>query len=402
MNVSRQSFTTQDAAGSATAFFRRVAATDFRRERATEWERRRLAKAGFTRPLVQNYAAWRSSLLYVAAALLLFSSIWNLATFESVGSAGTGQDAVQGDLSVVDGIGLTSEVFVLLGTLVVVGAAAAWPYLNLSRILARVGWLVMLGVPLLLALFPLASMVELRGQNPQALGLIRTFLGVLFALKVFVTIGPRVLALIPGAIRAAMALKTLLPESRGLGWLVAIFAPLWAVLLLVLLATVNQFQGSILLVLGILFLLLSTVVLVAHARGLVLPCPPQQATRRVLLPRAIAAGLTGVGAILVLCAAFDLGGADIAGDVIAFGFGVIGSVLLMTVVASDAIVPLLRLNHAMRREFAEGPLREQFEARLDGLDFRPSAAAAVEATPVETVEATCVEPVQAASARDTT
>ncbi|MFP4353812.1 MAG: hypothetical protein ACLFUJ_01720 [Phycisphaerae bacterium] len=358
------------------AFFRRVATSDFRLERPTDWERGRLEKQGIVNPLAQTYAAWRSSLLYLAAACVLFGAIWSLATIDLIAGSELLENPqlkqafrVEGDPGVIDGFQITSAVFVLIGALTVCVAAPLWPRVRLSRLLARIGWLVMFLAPLVLYVIPIASMVEIqsRAQDPITTAMAEVS-NMIFRLGiagfVLAKVGPRWLALMPGIIRSSMTLKTLLPEARGPGWTAVLLAPLFSMLLLILLAVINQLQGSALLILGMICLMLSPLVFVVRARALVRPCRPEDVAAAVVWPRRIAFAIAALGFLLLLIWGFMTLS---AGDVIAFAISTIGSVLLMMVVGADFILPLLRSSQESTKQFVASPLCDALDQRCDQL-----------------------------------
>ena len=65
--------------------FRRLFVSDFQKEHATEAERAVLARAPapVVNPLVQDYAAWRRSLLWIAGVALVLLALFEFATFQS-------------------------------------------------------------------------------------------------------------------------------------------------------------------------------------------------------------------------------------------------------------------------------------------------------------------------------
>jgi hypothetical protein len=398
------------------AFLRRIATSDFRIERPTSWERARLEKQGIVNPLAQKYAAWRASLLYFSAACVLFGAIWGLATIELI------EDDVMpanqlfrldGDPGVINGFQIVSSVFVLLGALTVCVSAPLWNRVRLSRLLARTGWMVMFVAPLVLYVVPIASSISIESRladpGVETFAKLLDFVLIKLGIAAFVLlkIGPRWLALMPGIIRSSMTLKTLMPEARGPGWTVVLLAPLFSVLLLVILAVVNQLEGNALLILGVIFMMVAPLVYVIRAKSVVRPCRPEDVGAAVAWPRRIAFIVGTLGFVLLLIWAFDKFD---AGDVIAFAISTIGSVLLMMVVGADFILPLLRSSQASTKSFVASPLcgalDERCEQLADVLEKRTPLSGALSATPtvvarpvdqappkqVESVEARPVDP----------
>lgn len=402
------------------AFFRRVFASDFRTEQATRIERSRLARRGVVDPLAQNFVAWRSSILYVSAVCLLFYGIWNLATFtmtetevrENVANkveaalksqfpnANEAQikHAVDqqvdstirmfgsGNLGVVDNFKIISLISVLIGAAGVIASAVIWPMAKASRIMALVSWLIMFVTPLILSMFPVIGMMDMGHLKEQEAEELKKLLGFVFAVEMLSMTGPRVLALLPGVTRASLTLKTFLPESPTPGWAAAAVSPLWGLFLFVIIGTVNQLQGSYKLLIGFLFLFLAAMIPLITARRLIKPCTLQETTMAVTWPRRIAAVFNIVGVILIVWSVFEFPDVH-AGKVIAFLVGTLGNVFLMSVVASDIVLAMMRMSFKQEQEFLESEYCKDLDAKLSGIgrDLSRKGAAAPAGQPAPVV-----------------
>ena len=380
-----------------TAFFRRIFWCDFRSERAVGWESRSLQRRGLAHPLVQAYAAWRWPLLAMAIPLLLFQGIWDLATFTwstaSVKEIPEGQRALEvigtASFDLFDAFRLLGIISILIGAVMMAMAVGFWSRVRTSRTLALIGWLIMFAVPFLLAIFPHASLMNLEqldAQNPQAASLVKKAMGMLFALMTALALGPRIFALLPGMIRSSLTLKTLLPESSATGWLTAIFAPLWAAFLLLALVVTNQFQVSLKLVFGLMFLLMAPLVFVIRARAIIRPCRAAELAKAVLWPRRIATLINLTGVVLLVWTFFEMGG---VGSVFAFVLGALANILVLSVVASDFMLPLLRWSFQSGQDFQSTDLRPALEQKYQA--FLPARPAIIEAARA-VVEAKVVPP----------
>lgn len=86
-----------------------------------------------------------------------------------------------------------------------------------------------------------------------------------------VTLLPTVLSLVPGAQRACLRVKTLLPESMLPGWFLVAAAPFYALFLLVIFVAVNQIASDLIFVIGMFLFLAAPFIYVARAEVFVRP-----------------------------------------------------------------------------------------------------------------------------------
>jgi hypothetical protein len=362
---------------------RRMTLLDFQRERATQQERALLAASPtpITHPVAQDFAAWRHSLLWVAAGAALLNAVSQLVGFnplaESVPAAA--RDAIGvANLALVDNASRALLIVLFIGTFLVAVAALTWRHPRGSGLLARIGWLVMFLTPLVLAGVPYTRLMDLSHLPEQAKEQVSTSLGAALALGVFFNVGPRAVALFPGIIRSSLAVKTLLPESSVPGWAVATIAPLYVVFLWVLVTGLLQTQASFFLLGGLACLTLSPLVFVLRRRALIRPQTPHDAARIVTTTKRIAGIFGTAGFILV--AIFLLRRPQIdAFDLLAFISGVLSNVLLLTVVGADALLRVIRSAHEVSGAFHNSALAETLGDKLNALDpledrRRPSAS----------------------------
>jgi hypothetical protein len=393
----------QNFAQTFVAFFRRLFWCDFRTERATDWESRRLQRAGFQSPLAQAYVAWRWPLLAMAVPLLLFQGIWDLATFTwlttEIKKSPEGEATLDllgtGSFDLFDASRLMGIISIFIGAVMMGLATGFCMRFRLSRLLTQIGWIIMFVTPFLLAIFPQVSLMNFEklqekaaetarnaGVNPEqaaeaaekAVQMARMLMGGIFAFAMLQALGPRILGLFPGMIRSSVTIKTLLPESSAAGWLTTISAPIWTLFLLLGLVVMNQMQESVKLALGLMFWILSTLVYVVWAKVIVRPCAASELGRAVIWPRRISTLLNLVGAILLVWSFFEVAG---AGDVFSFILGALGNMLVLTVVASDFVLPLLRWSFHEGRQFHLSPLMPALEAKYEAFTPIPPAQVTV-------------------------
>jgi len=390
---------------------RRVVRSDFQRERATDKEREQLATCpeAITNPMVQDYVAWRRSLLWVAAVLIGLYAVLSLdsfTTFEAQVVAGSGQtyemyraehqrlpewqrnmapmqsreaweaerfEAVRemfggGNADLITGIGVITLLSVIVSAILLAIAAQQWKSVQKSRRWSRAAWLVMFGVPFLISFLPITAMMDFDEINPQ-LGdaeQLKTLMGATFAIGVFMTIAPKAIALFPGIIRSCISLKTLVPESATPGWIAAAMAPLYAIFLLTLVSVMNQVQGDILLVGGVICYIVAPLIYVWKADQVVRPHTPEEITTVLHGVRQLASIFTIVGSVLLAAFIFRMPNMDFE-NAMSFLMGVAGNVLLMTVVAADLVVALLYQGYRQSREFAGTELEASLDVKYQAL-----------------------------------
>ena len=354
---------------------RRMTLLDFQRERATDQERAQLAASATPvhHPIAQDYAAWRRSLLWVAAGAALLHVVFQLAGFNPLADSvplNARRAIGPANLAIVDNATRVLHAALLLGTALVALAALAWRSVRASVLLARTGWLLMFITPLALAALPFTRLMDLQHLPTHVRDQLTQGLGAALALGVFFNVGPRAVALFPGIIRSSLAIKTLLPESSVPGWAVAIVAPLYVVFLWVLVTGVLQTQTSYFLLGGLICLTLSPAVFVVRRSALIRPQTPAEAARVVTLTKRVAGVFGTAGLVLITLFLLRRPNVDVF-DLLAFVSGVLGNVLLLTVVGADALLRVLRSAHDVSRAFHNGQLAAALEEKLAALD--PSA-----------------------------
>jgi hypothetical protein len=213
------------------------------------------------------------------------------------------------DWSSLSGLGVLLELLRLLALFALPIAAfagsRAWERHRRSRTIVIIGWLIAFLTPLILALFPFAWRVDMpdsRGAEVQQIG---TFLAVIGAVSVYITLMPAVLSLIPGVLRACLRIKALLPESILPGWFLIAATPLYVLLFLVIFTTINQVAGHILLMLGVFALLGAPLLYLFNAGTFTRPLRTPPEVRRIGVIQNIALAVTGIGLLLLLIWAFN-------------------------------------------------------------------------------------------------
>lgn len=394
----------------------RVVRSDFNREHATEGEKRKLAASPMPLhdQLVQNYAVWRKSALWIGAiatlALVLISLIGFEETYETTrrkmaqpmakqavdqlvqtGQVGERQRSEAEDhitdeimtkfvgrsnTEIVDGIHALMIIASGVGGILIAIAAFKWADLALSKRLARIGWLIMFVAPFIVAMIPITSMFEwepitaenaqMREFYTQTREQFKQSFSIAFAAGTFLLIGPKVLSLFPGIIRSSMTLKTLLPEAIAPGWAAVLTAPIFVLFLMFIVAILAQVQGSAMLFFGTAMLIGSPIVYVVKSREVLAPHTAQGASGIIVVIRRIAGALAVLGAVILGAYALDQ---ELVGvwDITKFLLSFLASVLALTVVASDFILAVIWAGYAQGKAFQGTPLQESLETKFRSL-----------------------------------
>jgi hypothetical protein len=350
---------------------RRVARGDFQLERATDHERAELAAARppVVSPVAQDYAAWRGSILWAATVAAGANALFEFLGFHPLAEQLPPQALAAlgpGNVALVDWAGRSGIIALLVGSGLVLLAALSWRAVRASILLARTGWLVMFLTPFVLAALPYTRMMDLGHLAAPVRERLTTALGTAFALSIFFSVGPRAVALFPGIIRSSLAVKTLLPESPSPGWVVTIVGPLYSVFLLVLVAGVIQTQASFFLLGGVVCMMLSPAVYVVRRKALIRPQTPAEAARVVSTTKR-AAGIFSLAGVVLLTIFVVRRPQLEVWNLLGFLMGVVGNVLVLTVVGADLVLGMLRAAHEQQRSFHESELARSLDEKLRAL-----------------------------------
>jgi hypothetical protein len=361
----------KEQANLATVFVRRVARSDFTKERATDDERKQLESTSrpVTNPLAQDYAAWRRAVLWLAAITLSILVIIELATYQDTADVLEPQqvrEVGRGNLETLDSIQWILTLSLVVGAVMTVAAAWRWRDVRLSRRLARWGFLIMFLTPFAIAAIPITSMLDFGHLSEQEQKAISVLLGLQLGLGMFMTLGPRAIALFPGIIRSSMTLKTLLPESAAPGWAAAILAPLYSLFLLVLVSMINQMSGNFFLLAGLACLMVGPMVYLRRHRDVLRSHTTEEAAVLVAGIRRQALLFNVAGSVLLLIFIIDL---ELLGfeEAVTFALSIAGNVLLLTAVGSDLILALLRSQYVQTRQFQGTELQKSLDEKFEAL-----------------------------------
>lgn len=192
--------------------------------------------------------------------------------------------------------------------------------------------------------------------------------GLVFGVQALLALGPKVISLMPGLIRASIVSKLLFPGMSAPGWLMILAAPLYALFAYIIVLLPYQITGSWYFVAGNVFLLAAQIFIAWSGRVFTTPLDSSDAHDRIhrawmayILLMSVAAGFLVFG-LYEFITELDLGIIRIFSGVLSF----FSNVLLLTLIFTDGIVG--GMSYFRKRVFPD-PRREQLlrdsEQKLD-------------------------------------
>jgi hypothetical protein len=243
----------------------------------------------------QRYLVWRRSVLLavsVPMAIIALLALIDLAM--NLYENGPGLSA----LGILVLILRTAILFVLPVTAFM--AARVWDDQRKSRKILLIGWLITLGLPLLLALLPFSWMVNTQGATAEQLQQVSATLSLAGAMQAYITLMPAVLSLIPGVLRGCLRIKALLPQAILPGLFLVAATPLYVMLFMVIFTTINQVVGNFLLVLGVLALAGSAVVYLFYSGTLMRPLRTEEEFAKIGTAQMQSTIVMAIGLVLIV------------------------------------------------------------------------------------------------------
>jgi hypothetical protein len=406
-----------EVASLAKVFMRRIFASNFVAEAALPEERAILEKADIPvkSPMAQNFAAWRRAMLWFSGIALIIATILTII----VEAGDTFRPMVP---PVIRNMWIALQVISLLSPVLVIMAALRWMNMRRSRRRARWGWFLQFFGPLLLLLLPVkhlttnedlaraglaanyeAQVKQFNERIDQASGTdrsqlkeqleafekdfkerepdlvrqvlatesqnieqARTGIAAAMGLFVFITLAPRVVGLFPGIVRSSLTLRTLVPESPVPGYIIALIEPLFMVFIMVCVVIAAQ-AGNALTFFGLLAFLASTFMLMREVRTLCTPMNAEAMNAHIKPLRKRLLIVAGIGIILILVGLHEAW-KEVGGWKIAAVVGhLIGNIFLLTAVASDFFIGLMKFSFDQEKQIRTSPLYSDMENRFADL-----------------------------------
>ncbi|MEZ4404123.1 MAG: hypothetical protein R3B06_29140 [Kofleriaceae bacterium] len=349
-------------------------------------ERYELAHASppIVEPNLQAFLAWRRSVLFLVACALVPLSLIGLYN----GLSGKLPDPIR-FVKVAPAVAET--VFLLICWL----QLRRWAHWRTQRRWLFWGWLLFMVTPFIVFVYPLKTILAdlpttkagllAKKQSLEAMGLLgsvnelkrmkdQILLPFMFSMIAMLQLAPKAISLMPGLMRASMVVKLLFPGSTAPGWLIAMAAPIYSLLVYVILIIPYQFTGDGRFITGILLVVVGQAVLARAGFRLARPLSEDEAVRYIKQIRLVYMLTMVLSAVLIVAALYklvitlNLRISDVVLSVLKFE----SNVLMLTLVGADLVVT----NLDRARSYTTGASHmevaaEQKIAAFVGLDAPP-------------------------------
>lgn len=243
---------------------------------------------------------------------------------------------------------------------------ARWADWLKTRKLLFVTWLVYFLFPFLLFLFPFREIVNEVGDGGEVGQAEALIFGMLFSLQAIMTLAPKAISLMPGLLRAAVAAKLLFPGGSAPGWLMVLAAPIYGLLVYVVLMLPYQLTGSGWFVLAMLGLIGAQIWLSVTGFALARPLTEPDAVRLVQRARLGYTVFNAVGLIflavgfLTLIDELQINVVSVFNLFLTF----LANVMVLTLVGTDLLVASLARGCEASR--LAGALSTDYGTRVEG------------------------------------
>ena len=257
----------------------------------------------------QDYLAWRRSVLQIAFVMLALSAVFALVTFALDAAK---QDNTQNqpfDKELVNAMAFTAVLAKSFLAAMVFLAWKHWRDLPRAHRRVKLGWVVGLLVPFVIALVPVSELLKLGGRThelgrEQLMGV--QFLGLIIGLVSFLQLLPSVISVFVGALRAGLMTTRFLPESAIPGWVVGMAAPVLSLLILAIFVLLNQIAGNTLLLVGFSLVILNFLLYARFGPRLARSYRREDLEREFGQLRKQSGLLLGGGCVCILIALFSI------------------------------------------------------------------------------------------------
>jgi hypothetical protein len=246
-----------------------------------------------------------------------------------------------------------------------------WTRWRHQRRIIFFAWALYFFSPFLVYLYPFRSAfdhsyAELRAAATALTGMPlktaqsqqRMLVGMLFGVQALLALGPKVISLMPGLIRASIVSKLLFPGTTAPGWLMMLAAPFYALFAYIIVLMPYQITGSWEFLVGNAGILLAQVFIGWSGRRLTTPLTAAESHKRIHSAWLAYIGMLVLSAGLMLYGLADfiaelhIGPVRMVTGVLSF----VGNVLVLTLIGTDAIVASMAM---FRRKAEPDPVREQ-------------------------------------------
>jgi hypothetical protein len=192
--------------------------------------------------------------------------------------------------------------------------------------------------------------------------------GLAFGVQALLGLGPKVISLMPGLIRASIVAKLQFPGTTAPGWLMMLAAPFYALFAYIIVILPYQITGSWQFIIGNTGILAAQVFIGTAGRRLTVPLSAQESHDRIHRSWLAYIGILVVSALFMVYGLYEFikelhfGTVRVVTSILT----VVSNVLLDTLIGTDAIVSAMAY---FRRRGERDPVREQLldeaAAKLD-------------------------------------
>ena len=284
------------------------------------------AQPAITDESQQAFMAWRRSVLFVAALLMvpvaILHAIDNTNFEDNTPEIWKTLAYIQVMVEVVFAVFLWTQV----------GKWRAWR--TQSRRIAW-GWLLYFLTPFLVFLYPFASAVNYgEGDTRTA----KMAVGMAIGAQAFLSLAPKIISLLQGLIRASIATKTLFPGASAPGWMMVIAAPLYMIIFYVFVLLPYHFTDSGLVVLGTLLVLTAKGTLVRAGLALTRPMTDDVARKATQRAQTLWMALLVAGIGCIVGGLWELIEKASPVSLATFALSMGANIMLLTLIATDALI----------------------------------------------------------------
>lgn len=321
-----------------------------------------------TDPDQQAFLAWRRSVLLLVGLIFIPLTVSRF-------------------LEAFDGpaLGTTGRVFQMLPAfaealfcLVALDQLKNWAQWKKQRRILFFAWGLYFLAPFIVYLFPFREVISHWQDMLKAARIgefsiatkqnLKMVVGLAFGLNALLALGPKIISLMPGLIRASIVTKLLFPGTTAPGWLMMMAAPFYALFAYIIVLIPYQITGSWQFIVGNAGLLIAQIFIATAGRKLTVPLTHDESNHRVHQTWGIYIGILVVSLGFMTYGLTDFIKALHLGPwrVVSSVLGVVSNVLLDTLVGTDAIVSAMGY---FRRKSVPDPNHElllhESEAKLD-------------------------------------
>jgi hypothetical protein len=311
-----------------------------------------------TDPDHQAFLAWRRSVLLLVAIMFVPLTVFRfLETFD-----GPHVPPVARAFTLLPAVAEAAFCMVAFDQL------RNWAQWRRQRRIMFVAWALYFVAPFLVYIYPFRSAynstflalaaAEFGGMRLGNRQTAHMAVGLVFGVQALLALGPKVISLMPGLIRASIVTKLLFPGTTAPGWLMMLAAPFYALFAYIIVLLPYQVTGSWQFVVGNTGILLAQVFIGLSGRRLTVPLTTQESHDRIHKSWLAYIGILVVSAVFVVYGLYEfvhelhLGAVRVVTGVLAF----VANVLLDTLIGTDAIVSAMAY---FRRRGEVDPVRER-------------------------------------------